>query len=121
MHTTKQKILLKNILLFSIQISLTKAWRLTINCVYIRHDLVKVCLFSNLQIFMLLPIYANILLFYTYIVICLKKSKKNYFFYTLYFIFKILTYKKNSKPIGENSSLVTFFLTTRYDISNSIC
>ena len=53
-------------------------------------------------------------IFYIYIVICLKKSKKIIIFCTLYFIFKILTYKKNSKPIGENSSLVTFFLTTRY-------
>ena len=42
------------------------------------------------------------------------KLEKIKFFYTFYFIFKISTYKKNSKLIGKNSSLVTFFLTTRY-------
>ena len=89
MHTIKQKLLLKNIHLFLSQISLTKAWRLKINCVYFRHDLVKVCVLLNQLIFMLLLIYANILLFYIYIVICFEKSKKNQFFYMLYFIFKI--------------------------------
>ena len=73
MHTTKQKLLLKNIRLFFIQISLTKAWRLKIDCVYFKHDLVKVCVFLNHLIFMLLLIYANILLFYIYIVICFEK------------------------------------------------
>ena len=42
------------------------------------------------------------------------KLEKINFFYTFYFIFKISTHKKNSKLIEKNSSLVTFFLTTRY-------
>ena len=61
---------------------------------------------------MLSLIYANILLFCIYIIICFTKFKKNEFFYTIIFIFKIIIHKKNFKLIGKNSSLFTFFLTT---------
>jgi len=42
------------------------------------------------------------------------KIEKMRFFYTFNFIFKIFTYKQNFKFCGKNSSLVIFFLTTRY-------
>ena len=63
---------------------------------------------------MLLLIYANILLFYIYIVICFEKSKKFNFsiYYTSFLKYKFT--KKKFKTFGESSSLVTFFLTTRY-------
>ena len=63
---------------------------------------------------MLLLIYAHILLFCIYAVICFRKFKNLFFFYILFFIFKISTYKKYFKLIERKASSVTFFLTTRY-------
>ena len=71
------------------------------------------CFFKLADIYVITDLCKHFTFLYLYSYL-FEKIKKVYFFCTLYFIFKTLTYKKNSKPIGENSSLVTFFLTTRY-------
>ena len=74
------------------------------------------CFFKLADIYVITDLCKHFTFLYLYSYL-FEKIKKVYFFCTLYFIFKTFTYKKNSKPIGENSSLVTFFLTTRYLLS----
>ena len=78
------------------------------------------CFFKLADIYVITDLCKHFTFLYLYSYL-FEKIKKIYLFCTLYFIFKILTYKKNSKPIGENSSLVTFFLTTWYHVAESNC
>ena len=74
-------------------------------------------LLKNNWLSMLTLIYANLFLFVSMLLFVLGNSE-NHFFHILYFIFKISIYKKSFKLVGKKASLVTFFLTTRYNITN---